>query len=83
MVKVAGAEIDDGVIKRLRHECAGSGLHHHDGCSCSDEELLRRGRYEPFEGQWLIPVDTSRRGWWRFHEHYDRNGYCDNPGRGY
>jgi hypothetical protein len=19
----------------------------------------------------------------RFHDHYDRNGYCDNPGRGY
>lgn len=26
---------------------------------------------------------TSVKGWWDTHEHYDRNGYCDNPGRGY
>lgn len=29
------------------------------------------------------PADTSAKGWWDTHEHYDRNGYCDNPGRGY
>lgn len=28
-------------------------------------------------------VDASRVGWWRTHEHYDRDGYCDNPSRGY
>jgi len=27
--------------------------------------------------------DPSRSGWWREHDHYDRNGYCDNPARGY
>jgi hypothetical protein len=35
------------------------------------------------DGKWLIVKDASRWGWWRYHEHYDRNGYCDNPGRGY
>lgn len=38
---------------------------------------------ELFEGQLRKVVDASRQGWWRFHEHYDRNGYCDNPARGY
>lgn len=27
--------------------------------------------------------DPSRSGWWAEHDHYDRDGYCDNPGRGY
>ena len=27
--------------------------------------------------------DGSRFGWWLFHEHYDHDGYCDNPARGY
>lgn len=38
---------------------------------------------ELFEGKWLPVLDASRSGWWRFHERYDRNGYCDNPARGY
>lgn len=41
------------------------------------------GKLEWFEGKLLTVVDASRSGWWRFHEHYDRDGYCDNPGRGY
>lgn len=41
------------------------------------------GKLEFYEGKLLPVVDASRSGWWRFHEHYDRNGYCDNPGRGY
>ena len=41
------------------------------------------GVREMFEGKLLPVVDASRSGWWRFHEHYDRNGYCDNPARGY
>lgn len=41
------------------------------------------GKLELFEGKLTPVVDASRSGWWRFHEHYDRNGYCDNPGRGY
>jgi hypothetical protein len=43
-----------------------------------------RGEWVEFvDGKWLIVRDASRGGWWRHHEHYDRNGYCDNPGRGY
>lgn len=38
---------------------------------------------ELFDGEWRKVVDASRTGWWRFHRHYDRNGYCDNPSRGY
>ena len=38
---------------------------------------------EFYNGRWAVVKDGSRLGWWRFHEHYDRNGYCDNPGRGY
>ena len=30
------------MVATLRHECAGSGYHDHDGCSCSDEELINR-----------------------------------------
>jgi len=41
------------------------------------------GKLEYYEGRLRKVVDASRSGWWRFHEHYDRNGYCDNPGRGY
>jgi len=38
---------------------------------------------ELFEGKWLVVKNGDRSGWWRFHDHYDRNGYCDNPARGY
>lgn len=38
---------------------------------------------ELYDGKWLEVKDGRRSGWWRFHEHYDRDGYCDNPGRGY
>jgi len=41
------------------------------------------GELEYFEGKLRHVVDASRSGWWRFHQHYDRNGYCDNPARGY
>lgn len=41
------------------------------------------GELEWFEGQLLPVVDPARSGWWRFHEHRDRDGYCDNPARGY
>jgi hypothetical protein len=41
------------------------------------------GELEWFEGRLRKVVDASRLGWWRFHEHYDRSGYCDNPARGY
>lgn len=38
---------------------------------------------ERFEGRWMEVKNGDRVGWWRFHDHYDRNGYCDNPARGY
>lgn len=39
--------------------------------------------YELFEGKWRKVINDDRSGWWRFHNHYDRNNYCDNPARGY
>jgi hypothetical protein len=42
------------------------------------------GRWvEKVDGKWLEVKDGNREGWWRHHEHYDRDGYCDNPARGY
>lgn len=38
---------------------------------------------ELYEGRWREVLNGDRSGWWRFNDHYDRNGYCDNPGRGY
>ena len=38
---------------------------------------------EFYEGSWRQVLDGGRSGWWRYHEHYDRDGYCDNPARGY
>lgn len=38
---------------------------------------------EQFDGKWQVVKNGDRLGWWRFHDHYDRDGYCDNPGRGY
>lgn len=47
----------------------------------TEKEIL--GVAEYYEGRLRKVVDASRAGWWRFNEHYDRNGYCDNPARGY
>lgn len=41
------------------------------------------GELEYFEGRLQRVVDPSRTGRWRFNRHYDRDGYCDNPARGY
>jgi hypothetical protein len=38
---------------------------------------------EVFMGRWQPVLHGDRVGWWRFREHYDRDGYCDNPARGY
>lgn len=49
-----------------------------------DKIYNSRGEWIEFvDGKWLTVKDGSRMGWWRHHEHYDRAGYCDNPGRGY
>lgn len=36
-------------VDEVRHACAASGFHDHDGCSCSDDELRRRA--SPAEGK--------------------------------
>lgn len=41
------------------------------------------GKLEYFEGRLREVKDAGRTGWWRFNQHYDRDGYCDNPNRGY
>lgn len=46
------------------------------------EPTLPEG-YELFEGKPMKVINGDRSGWWRFHDHYDRDGYCDNPARGY
>lgn len=38
---------------------------------------------EMYEGKYRYVKNEDRSGWWRFNDHYDRNGYCDNPARGY
>ncbi|NTG01836.1 hypothetical protein G6L30_17095 [Agrobacterium rhizogenes] len=47
------------------------------------EEKEIPGKLEFYEGKLRVVVDARKTGYWRFHEHYDRDGYCDNPGRGY
>ena len=57
--------------------------------SCGQENDNRRATpalpegYELFEGKLMKVLNADRIGWWRFHDHYDRDGYCDNPARGY
>jgi hypothetical protein len=48
-----------------------------------DEQKEIPGELEWYEGKLRPVVDGARSGWWRFHKHYDRDGYCDNPNRGY
>lgn len=40
-------------------------------------------KLEWFRGRLMEVKNPSRIGWWRFYEHYDQDGYCDNPARGY
>lgn len=52
------------------------------------KKALKEGREIPnilerFDGKLMRVEDSSRSGWFRFHKHYDRDGYCDNPARGY
>lgn len=48
-----------------------------------EEQKEIPGKLELFEGKLTEVVNPDRIGWWRFHSHYDRDGYCDNPARGY
>lgn len=43
----------------------------------------RKELIELYNGKWTVVKNGDRSGWWRFHNHYDRDGYCDNPARGY
>ncbi|MER9178942.1 hypothetical protein [Mesorhizobium sp. M0767] len=47
------------------------------------ETMVVPGEKEIYQGRLREVVDPRRQGWWRFHKHYDRGGYCDNPARGY
>lgn len=53
------------------------------GYEIVDGNLRLKAGWEIYEGRAQRVVNSDREGWWRFHQHYDRNGYCDNPGRGY
>jgi len=44
---VASPPASANAVKELRSACAASGFHEHDGCSCSDEELIRRASSPP------------------------------------
>lgn len=48
-----------------------------------DENGEIPGKLEWFEGKLREVKNPGRSGWWRFHTNYDRDGYCDNPARGY
>ena len=49
-----------------------------------DKVFDERGNWvEMYEGKWTVVIAGERSGWWRYHSHYDRDGYCDNPARGY
>lgn len=41
------------------------------------------GKIEMYGGKLTAVLNPERTGWWRFHDHIDRDGYCDNPARGY
>lgn len=46
-------------------------------------QRIKVGEYEMFDGRAQQVKNPGRSGWWRFNEHYDRDGYCDSPARGY
>ncbi len=48
-----------------------------------DEKQEKAGVREYYDGKLLPVLNPERSGWWRFHNHYDSQGYCDNPDRGY
>lgn len=56
-----------------------------DGATERDGVVYNRWgrRIEWYDGSWREIKNGDRYGWWRYHDHYDRDGYCDNPARGY
>ena len=54
------------------------------GTRQDDKVYDAQGKLVEFvDGKWLRVLNGDRSGWWRYHDHYDRDGYCDNPARGY
>lgn len=51
--------------------------------STTDTPCGAEAEWEMLGSNAVYEFVDSRTGWWRFHEHYDRDGYCDNPARGY
>ncbi|OMQ44954.1 hypothetical protein [Ensifer sp. 1H6] len=70
----------DDVIDAVQRRKAASAATPADAPSAPQEVP---GKLEFFDGKLMPVIDASRYGWRRFREHYDRDGYCDNPGRGY
>ncbi len=70
----------DDVIDAVQRRKAAAGATAGDADAGAQEVP---GKLEYFEGKLTPVIDASRYGWRRFREHYDRDGYCDNPGRGY
>lgn len=55
-----------------------------DGHTVAVDSVVGKARYEGFNAAWL-EKSTSRQNTQHCKEqgHYDANGYCDNPARGY
>jgi hypothetical protein len=49
----------------------------------ADGTVRLKDGWEVYEGEPQRVVNGDRIGWWRFHDDRDRDGYCDNPARGY
>lgn len=55
------------------------------GYTQKDDKIYneRNELVERVDGKWMRVLNGDRLGWWRYHDHCDRNGYCDNPSCGY
>lgn len=70
----------------ITHETAKTFEHEGETYTRAGDGTIRNRRneiVELYEGRYQKVIDARRSGWWRYHGHYDRHGYCDNPGRGY
>lgn len=65
-------------IAALRYDCAKSNWHEHEGCTCSDETLLKRAAYHPSDARDIVELLLSRRV---KEKEYGRNGWYDTWGQ--
>jgi hypothetical protein len=66
-------------VERLRAECAGSNFHDHDGCSCSDAELLTRDSRRVRAAETPAPIATPEEVALRIVEaNSDGDSFTDN-----